>query len=144
VTTTAVQPLRVAVFTLGYFTGVFAAAFCLGVVRTLYVEPALGRVDAELLEAPFLLGVIGLAAWIVVKCHHGPRVELAIVGAFAALLVLLADFGVGVFVRGLSPYEVAFARDPLTGAVYYGLIVLFGVAPYAIALPDRGRDDVAG
>ena len=41
-----------------YFLLVFLAGFGLGVVRTLWVVPALGERWAELIEIPLMLGVI--------------------------------------------------------------------------------------
>lgn len=45
-----------------YFALVFEAGFVLGVLRTLFVEPRLGKRRAELLEMPFMLVITVLSA----------------------------------------------------------------------------------
>jgi len=123
---------RTLLFAVTYFAVVFAAGFAFGVIRTLLVTPAVGESTAELIEAPFMLAVIVAVAWALARRHRGPRAELAISGALAALLVLAADLAVGIGLRGLSAYAVYFERDPLAGSVYYGLIAAFAVMPYAL------------
>jgi hypothetical protein len=130
---------RLLLFALYYFAAVFAAGFIFGVIRTLLVAPAVGESAAEVLEAPFMLGVIATAAWALAQRHRGPRIELAAGGILAALLVLIADLAVGVGLRGLSPYAVLFDRDPLAGSVYYLLIAVFAVMPYVLGRAARPR-----
>jgi hypothetical protein len=121
---------RTLLLALLYFAAVFGAGFVFGVIRTLFVTPLVGESTAELIEAPFMLAVIVSVAWFLVQRHRGPRAELAIGGVLAAALVLAADLAVGVGLRGMSAYAVFFERDPLTGSVYYLLIVAFAVMPY--------------
>ena len=40
-----------------YFAGVFSAAFLLGVVRTLWLAPAIGAAPAVLVETPIVLAI---------------------------------------------------------------------------------------
>jgi hypothetical protein len=116
-----------------YFAAVFGAGFMFGVIRTLFITPAVGESTAELIEAPFMLVVIVAIAWVLARRHRGPRAELAIGGAVAALLVLAADLAVGVGLRGLSAQAVLFERDPIAGCVYYVLIAVFAAMPYLLA-----------
>jgi hypothetical protein len=126
-------------FALVYFVSVFAAGFVFGVVRTLFVTPVVGESTAELIEAPFMLAVIVTVAWFLARRHRGTRSELLVGGVLAAVLVLVADLAVGIGLRGMSAYAVFFTRDPLAGSVYYILIAVFAVMPYALKGVHNGR-----
>lgn len=128
---------RALLLALAYFAAVFAAGFVFGVIRTLFIAPAVGESTAELIEAPFMLTVIVAVAGALARRHKGPRTELAIGGVLAAVLVLAADLAVGVGLRGLSPQAVFFERDPVAGSVYYVLIALFAAMPYLLARYGR-------
>lgn len=121
----------------GYFGGVFGAGFVFGVVRTLFVLPRVGETTAELFEAPLMLVVIVVAAWILAKRYRGPRSRLGLIGCVAASFVLIADIAVGYFFRGLSPYAVIFEREPVTGSAYYALLVVFAALPYFLTRSER-------
>lgn len=127
---------RTLIFAAAYFAAVFAAGFVFGMIRTLFVAPAVGESTAELIEAPFMLAVIVTVAWALARRHRGLRSELAIGGFVAALLVLAADLVVGIELRGLSAYAVFFERDVLAGLVYYALIAAFAVMPYVLGRPS--------
>ncbi len=114
-----------------YFAAVFAAGFVFGVIRGVLLVPEFGERTAELIEAPFMLIVILLVARHMAGRHSGARAELAIVGAAALLLVLAADVMVGVLLRDMSVHAVFFDRDPIAGSVYYFLLAVFAIAPFA-------------
>jgi hypothetical protein len=87
-----------------YFVLVFAVGFVLGTIRTLWAVPRFGVRAAELTEAPIMLGVSILAARWAVR-HVGipplwPR-RLAL-GCIALALMLLVEFSVVLWVRGLT------------------------------------------
>lgn len=114
-----------------YFALVFAAGFVLGTVRTLWLVPRLGVRTAELMEAPIMLGVSILAARWAVQ-HVGippmwPR-RLAI-GCIALGLMLLAEFSVVLWIRGMTIRGYFEARDPVSGAVYFLTLGAFAVMP---------------
>lgn len=114
-----------------YFIGVFGIGFMLGPIRVLWLQPRVGERLAELIEAPLMLSAIVLVArWLLQRFagRIGEAGWLA-VGAAAAATVLVADFAVGVGLRGLSPAAVVFDRDPLAGTVYYLLLLLFAAMP---------------
>lgn len=115
-----------------YFCAVFGTGFVLGPIRVLWLEPRLGVRAAELLEAPFMLLAIFLAGrWVGGRLRHRAGTASALaVGLLAAGLVLAADLAVGVGLRGMTWVEVFTARDPVSGPVYYGLVVLTGLAPW--------------
>jgi hypothetical protein len=86
-----------------YFAVVFAAGFVLGTVRTLWVVPCVGARKAELMEAPIMLVVtILVARWIVMRLAV-PAVASARLGmGCIALLLLVAEFGFVLRLRGLT------------------------------------------
>ncbi|HRI38709.1 MAG TPA: hypothetical protein PLO50_09150, partial [Nitrospira sp.] len=85
------------------------------------------------LEMPLMLGVIVAAArWVV---HHKPDARQSTtlpIGFIAMGLVLLADLGVGMWLRGLSATEVFLHRDPVSGVAYYAALLLFAIMPAII------------
>ncbi|HEV7279063.1 MAG TPA: hypothetical protein VGN57_02520 [Pirellulaceae bacterium] len=128
--------LRQAGAALLYFALVFGAGFAFGALRAAVVAPRLGERNAELAEAPLMLVTILLVGWLVSRIFRRLTwQELFGSGVAAAAMVLLADLAVGISLRGLTPPEILFRRDSLTGAVYYLLIGLYAVAPAMFALP---------
>jgi len=120
-----------------YFVLVFAAGFVLGTIRTLWAVPRLGVKTAELMEAPIMFGVSILAARWVVR-HVGipplwPR-RLA-VGCIALGLMLLVEFTVVLWVRGMTIRGYFQTRDPVSGAVYFMTLGAFAVIPILVRRP---------
>lgn len=115
-----------------YFALVFGAGFALGPIRVLWLEPRIGARAAELVEAPFMLLAIVLAGrWVGRRVRSGGSTMRSLgVGVTAAGVVLAADLAVGVGLRGMTVAQVFTGRDPVSGAVYYGLVALTAVAPW--------------
>jgi hypothetical protein len=114
-----------------YFTLVFGAGFILGPIRTLWVVPRFGTRMAELMEMPIMLAVTIVAArWIVLRLSvpmmWSARLEM---GCMALVLMLIAEFGVVLWIRGLSIKEYFATRDPVAGAAYYLLLAVFAIMP---------------
>jgi ABC-type uncharacterized transport system permease subunit len=114
-----------------YFVVVFGVGFVLGTVRTLWVVPHVGTRTAELMEMPIMLAVTIVAArWIVVRLLvpmlWSVRLEM---GCIALVLMLIAEFGFVLWIRGLSIKEYFATRDPVSGAAYYLLLILFAIMP---------------
>lgn len=115
-----------------YFAGVFAVGFLLGVIRTLWLVPAVGARNAELIEAPIMLLVIAFAGRTIVRRH----VELSrggqwlAVGMIALALLLAVEFTAVLRLRGISLAEYFSNRDPVSGTAYYLLLVVFAVVPF--------------
>jgi len=114
-----------------YFGLVFGAGFVLGAIRTTWVEPRVGARRAELFEMPIMLVVTILAArWVVLgqKPPLGivPRLEM---GGVALLLMLIAEFGFVLWIRGLTIEEYVRTRDKVSGAAYYLLLLVFAIMP---------------
>jgi hypothetical protein len=118
-----------------YFALVFGTGFLLGAFRVLVVVPRLGARTAELIEAPVMLAVTFLAARWTVRRLAVPSVlprRLAM-GATALGLLLAAEFGVVLGLRGLSLREYFATLDPVSGTVYYALLGVFALMPLFVA-----------
>ena len=118
-----------------YFALVFGAGFVLGTIRTLWVVPRFGTRMAELMEMPIMLAVTIVAArWTVlhlsVPMMWSARIET---GCIALVLMLIAEFGFAIWIRGLSIKQYFATRDPVSGAAYYLLLVVFAIMPLLLA-----------
>ena len=114
-----------------YFALVFAAGFVLGTIRTLWVVPRLGVRTAELIEAPIMFCISILAArWAVRHVQVSPlRSRRLAVGCIALGLMLVAEFTLGLWIRGMTIRGYFAARDPVSGAVYFLTLGAFAVIP---------------
>jgi hypothetical protein len=118
-----------------YFALVFGVGFLLGTFRVLLVVPRLGARTAELIEAPLMLAVTFLAArWTVCRLAVPPRWTRRLgMGGIALGLLLAAEFGVVLALRGLSLSEYFETLDPVSGTVYYALLGVFALMPLLVA-----------
>ena len=126
------QVLKAGIF---YFGLVFGAGFLLGPVRILWVVPRVGTRVAELLEAPVMIVVtIAAARLIVRRLALPPSLSSRLgMGCIALTLLLLAEFTLVLWLRGISIREYLAGRDPVSGTVYYAMLGLFGVMPLLVA-----------
>ena len=118
-----------------YFALVFAVGFVLGAIRTLWVVPRVGTRKAELTEMPVMLAVTILAArWTVLRLAVPPVLSARIgMGCIALVLMLVAEFGFVLWIRGLSTKEYFSTRDPVSGSAYYAMLVVFAVMPMLVS-----------
>jgi type IV secretory pathway TrbD component len=125
------QVLKAAVL---YFVFVFGTGFVLGIVRSLWVAPRVGTRVAELLETPIMLVVMILAAsWTVVRVAVPRPLSARLgMGCIALLLMLVAEFGFVLWLRGLSIREYLATRDPVAGSVYYLMLLVFAILPLLV------------
>jgi len=117
-----------------YFALVFGAGFVLSTVRTIWVVPRLGTRTAELLEMPTMLVVAIVAArWTVLRLAvpSVPSARLGM-GGVALVLMLVAEFGFVLWIRGLSIRQYIATRDPVSGTVYYLMLALFAIMPLVL------------
>jgi hypothetical protein len=117
-----------------YFALTFGAGFVLGPIRILWLEPRLGVRTAELLEMPVMVAVIFVAArWVTgrleVPPRAGPRLGM---GMLAAVLLLAAELGLVLRLRGLTLEDYFASRDPVSGAAYYASVVLLAIMPLLV------------
>ena len=117
-----------------YFGLVFGAGFVLGTIRTLWVVPRVGTRKAELMETPIMLVVTIVAARSIILRLGVPFTPSARLGMgfIALLLLLVAEFGFVLWLRGLSIREYLATRDPVSGTVYYVMLAVFAVMPLLV------------
>lgn len=118
-----------------YFVLVFGAGFVLGPIRILWAVPRWGTRMAELTEAPFMLVVTIVAArWTVrrlgVPSSTSSRLGM---GGIALGLLLVAEFTLVLWLRGISMGEYLATRDPVSGTVYYMMLGVIAIMPLLVA-----------
>jgi len=118
-----------------YFALVFGAGFVLGPIRILWLVPRVGERTAELMETPIMLGVIVLAARWIARRVAGPPTppRLLCVGFVGLGLLLVVEFTVVLWLRGLTIGEYFAKRDPVAGTVYIMMLGVFAVMPLLVA-----------
>jgi len=119
-----------------YFAIVFGAGFVLGPIRILWLAPRFGTRLAELMETPIMFVVILVAArWIVRRLALPSRASSRLGMGFIALgLMLIAEFTLVLWLRGLSIREYLASRDPVSGTVYYAMLGVFAIMPLLVAI----------
>ena len=122
-----------------YFALVFGAGFVLGPVRLLWAVPHFGTRTAELMEMPIMLVVTIVAArWVIRRLGVPPTVRSRLgMGCTALGLLLLAEFGLVLRLRGLSIQEYLASRDPVSGTAYYAMLGVVAIMPLVMAYTDR-------
>jgi hypothetical protein len=118
-----------------YFAFVFATGFLLGFIRVLWAVHLFGARIAELLEAPIMLGVIIVSArWVARRLGVPSRLSSRLGMGLAGLaLLLIAEFAFVLWLRGLSLTEYFEGRDPVSGTVYYVMLIVFAMMPLLVA-----------
>jgi hypothetical protein len=119
-----------------YFAVVFGCGFALGIIRTLWIVPHVGTRSAELIEAPIMLAVTIVAARWIVRRSTIPSApwNRLVMGGVALGLMLTTEFGLVLWLRGLTIRDHLATRDPVSGTVYYVLLALFAVMPLLLTL----------
>ncbi len=117
-----------------YFALAFGAGFVLGVIRSVWVVPKVGVRTAELVESPIMLAVTFFAAgWVcsrlVVPGNASARLSM---GVLALALLVMAELMVVFQFRRLSFRQYLAIRDPVSGSVYIGLLVIFALMPMLV------------
>lgn len=54
-------------------------------------------------------------------------------GCIALVLMLVAEFGFVLWIRGLSIKDYLATRDPVSGTVYHAMLVVFATMPLLVA-----------
>lgn len=114
-----------------YFALVFGAGFALGPIRILWAVPRFGARMAELMGTPIMLVVIIVAArWIVRRLALPSTSSNRLgMGCVALALLLVAEFTLVLWLRGMSLSEYFASRDPVSGTVYYVMLGVFALVP---------------
>jgi hypothetical protein len=118
-----------------YYALVFGTGFVLGTFRVLWIVQRLGTRMAELTETPIMLLVSIVAARWVVKRLAVPSTRFARLGmgCVALGLLLISEFILVLWLRGMSIGEYLANRDPVSGTVYYAVLGLFAIMPLLVA-----------
>ena len=122
-----------------YFALVLGTGFVLGVIRVPFIVPRLGERYAELLEMPFMLVAIVLAARHVVRRFNLPAsLPVRLQVGFAALaLTVLAELLLAMALQGRTLAAFIASRDPVSGSVYLVMLLLFALMPAILARLNR-------
>lgn len=112
-----------------YFLIVFGAGFILGPIRMFLIVPHLGVRWAELLEMPVMLTVIYFASGQMNRRFRLGAADRLRFGLLALGFALTAELAVAVFIQGRSVRDALLDRDPVSGSVYYGLLIIFAILP---------------
>jgi len=118
-----------------YFALVFGAGFVLGPIRILWVVPRFGTRIGELMETPIMFAItIAAARWVVrrLAVPSIPSRRLGM-GGVALSLLLIGEFTLVLWLRGLSVREYLAGRDPVSGTVYYLILGVFAIMPLLVA-----------
>jgi hypothetical protein len=113
-----------------YFAGVFAVAFALGTVRTLWLAPLVGAVTAVAIETPIVLAVSWWCSGRLLARQKLGLAGRAVMGGSAFVWLMLAEFGLALaFGRVPCVYLASFATPA-------GMLGLAGQVAFA-AMPMR-------
>jgi hypothetical protein len=117
-----------------YFALTFAAGFILGTIRVLWAVPRVGVRMAELAEAPVMVAVSFFAASWLVRRLRNPRefTGRGAMGLIGLALLLLAEFGLVLALRGITVRQYLASRDPVSGTVYAISLVAFAIMPLLV------------
>ena len=117
-----------------YFALVFGAGFVLGPIRILWVIPRFGTRMAELMETPIMFVITIVAARWIVRRLSVPSIASRRLGMgwIALGLLLVGEFTLVLWLRGLSIKEYLASRDPVSGTVYYAMLGVFAIMPLLV------------
>lgn len=120
---------------------VFAAGFMLDTVRVLWLVPHLGTRVAELIEAPIMLLIAVITArWLVRRFSEiTASSHWLCVGLVGLALMMLIEFTVVLWLRGLSLTEYFATRDPVSSAVYFASLGVFAILPLLLSRSHGGK-----
>jgi hypothetical protein len=115
-----------------YFGIVFGVGFLLGSARVPLLVPRLGERVAELAEMPIMLVAIFLAAGHVVR-KYGALIGQSgwlLVGGISLAFLAAAELSFALVLTGRGIGEYIASRDPVSGAVYLAMLVVFAAMPW--------------
>ncbi|MBL8429083.1 MAG: hypothetical protein JNJ95_04220 [Dechloromonas sp.] len=126
-----------------YFALAFGAGFVMGMIRVPFLVPRLGERIAELIEMPFMLVVIVLAARFVIRRFALPARSLVRLGTglIALGLLVAAELLLAVALQDRSLGDYIASRDPLSGSVYLAMLILFALMPLILLRRPSGLDN---
>lgn len=125
--------MRIVLLAAAYFGAMFAGAFVLGTVRTLWIEPALGKTWAVACEAPFLIAWMYVSARFVLARFAPKRTTGALlsIGALAAVFQQAAEFGLALLAGQSFGAHLAYLISA-PGLIYLAALVVFALMPLLV------------
>ncbi|MEM9619876.1 MAG: hypothetical protein AAF936_18125 [Pseudomonadota bacterium] len=122
-----------------YFALIFALGFVLGTIRVLVLLPRVGETNAVLLEGPLILTASWFTCSFLITRYRVAPVfsKRLLMGASALILLLLAEFVLGVygFSRSVGEHFAHYATMP--GALGLAGQIVFGLFPIMQLLVGR-------
>jgi type IV secretory pathway TrbD component len=117
-----------------YFVVVFGTGFVIGPFRILWVAPRIGTRMAEFLESPIMFVITIVAARSIVRKLAVPSTLSSRLGmgGIGLGLMLIAEFTLVLWLRGLSIRDYIAGRDPVASMVYYAMLGVFAVLPILV------------
>lgn len=116
-----------------YFALVFVVAFVLGVVRTLWVAPAIGETWAVACEAPLLIAATFFAARFVIPRIRPPRTTPSLLGVGLVGLALQETAEIAlIYAEGETLEQQARYLTTPAGLIYLAALAVFVLAPLII------------
>ena len=117
-----------------YFALVFGTGFMLGTIRVLWIVPKIGVRTAELIEMlPMFVAILLSARWINQYFADADNVSTRLkIGFLALSFLLVAEITLGMSLQGASISEVLLNHDPISGTVYYVMLILFALMPWLL------------
>jgi hypothetical protein len=118
---------------------VFGVGLVLGPVRVLWIEPRLGAPLAVVVEAPFLLIAMVVAAVLAPRWAGvtGDWRSYLAIGAIALLLQQIADLAVGLGLRGMTLTGLFTYFATPAGWVYGAALICFAFMPLMVHLRSQ-------
>jgi hypothetical protein len=120
---------------LHYFSGVFAAGFALGTIRTLWLVPRVGELAAVALEMPFIIVVSWWWCGILLARQPLGLAGRAVMGGSAFVWLMLAELALG---QALGRTLVQHFAAMITSAGLLGLAGQLGFAAMPLFSRSRG------
>jgi len=124
---------RTIIAALTYWAWVFAAAFALGVVRTLWLAPRIGDLAAVACEVPLTLAISWWAARKVIeRWRITAQADALVLGLLAFMVLMAAELLLARVLAGQSAHEWFLALLTPAGLLGLGGQVLFALMPWAV------------
>ena len=129
-----------------YFAIVLGTGFVLGSIRVPFLVPRFGERYAELLEMPIMFVVVVKAARHVVRRFNLPsNLSVRLKVGFAALAMsVLAELLLAAALQSVSVAQYIASRDPVSGSVYLGVLLLFALMPSILARAQHNGRTLSG
>jgi hypothetical protein len=132
--------MRILKVSLVYFGIVFGVGFLFGMIRVQFVVPALGERTAEMIELPLMIAAVFFTArWVVHRFGLSSFAMALAIGILSALFLLLFEFSLVLWLRGITIGEYLSGRDPVAAVLYYIAVGIFALMLGLLALFNRSR-----